>query len=41
MKDIEIPYNPKPINPIDEYAEVKLSNIHGLGLFAKKLIQKI
>lgn len=40
MKDIEIPYNPKPTNPIEEYTEVKLSDIHGLGLFAKKLIPK-
>ena len=40
MKDIEIPYNPNPINPIDEYTEVKQSEIHGLGLFAKKIIPK-
>ncbi|NVM36825.1 MAG: SET domain-containing protein [Candidatus Lokiarchaeota archaeon] len=40
MKDTQIPYNPNPINPIDEYAEVKLSDIHGLGLFAKKKIPK-
>ncbi|MFX0039370.1 MAG: SET domain-containing protein [Promethearchaeota archaeon] len=40
MNDIEIPYNPKPINPIDEYTELKPSEIHGLGLFAKKFIPK-
>jgi len=40
MKDAQIPYNPNPTNPIDEYAEIKLSDIHGLGLFAKKLIPK-
>ncbi len=40
MRDIEIQYNPKLINPIDEYAEVKPSDIHGLGLFAKKFIPK-
>ena len=38
MNDIEIPYNPGSINPIEEYAEVKPSDIHGLGLFAKKFI---
>ncbi len=40
MKDTEIPYNPTPINPINEYSEVKQSVIHGLGLFAKKKIPK-
>ena len=40
MIDKEIPYNKKPINPIDKYAEVKPSIIHGLGLFAKELITK-
>jgi len=35
-----IPYNPKPNNPIEKYAVVKKSQIHGLGLFAKKLIPK-
>ncbi|MFX1419360.1 MAG: SET domain-containing protein [Promethearchaeota archaeon] len=40
MNEIEILFNPKPINPIDEYAEVKPSEIHGLGLFAKKFIPK-
>lgn len=36
----KIPYNNTPINPIKEYAEVKSSQIHGLGLFATKLIPK-
>lgn len=40
MKDTEIPYNFTEINPIDEYTEVRHSKIHGLGLFAKKLIPK-
>jgi SET domain-containing protein len=40
MNDNEIPYNPKLINPIDDNTEVKLSDIHGLGLFAKKCIPK-
>lgn len=40
MKDRKIPYNPNPTNPIDEYGEVKLSDIHSLGLFAKKFIPK-
>lgn len=40
MNDTEIPYNPKSINPIEEYVEVKPSDIHGLGLFAKKFIPK-
>lgn len=40
MKNIEIPYNFTAINPIDEYAKVRQSKIHGLGLFAKKLIPK-
>ena len=40
MNDTEIPYNPKIVNPIKEYAEVKTSDIHGLGLFAKKFIPK-
>jgi len=40
MNNTKIPYNPLSINPIDEYVEVKSSNIHGLGLFAKKLIPK-
>ena len=40
MKDFKILYNSRPVNPIEEYAEVKQSNIHGLGLFAKKLIPK-
>jgi SET domain-containing protein len=40
MKKKEIPYNNTPINPIDEYTEVKASKIHGFGLFAKKGIPK-
>ncbi|MFX0024126.1 MAG: SET domain-containing protein [Candidatus Hermodarchaeota archaeon] len=40
MTDIEIPYNKNPINPIDDHTEVKISGIHGLGLFAKKHITK-
>ncbi|MFX1310587.1 MAG: SET domain-containing protein [Promethearchaeota archaeon] len=40
MNNNEIPYNLKKINPIEVYTEVKLSSIHGLGLFAKKLIPK-
>ncbi len=36
----KIPYNLTPINPIEEYTEVKPSKIHGLGLFAKKFILK-
>jgi SET domain-containing protein len=40
MKNAEIPYNLNLINPIDEYAEVKASDIHGLGLFTKKFITK-
>ncbi|MFX0000892.1 MAG: SET domain-containing protein [Candidatus Hodarchaeota archaeon] len=40
MKNYEIPFNGKKNNPIKEYAQVKPSKIHGLGLFAKKLIPK-
>jgi SET domain-containing protein len=40
MKQIDIPYNLSLKNPIEEYAEVRSSAIHGLGLFAKKLIPK-
>lgn len=40
MTNIEIPYNKNTINPIDDYTEVKVSDIHGLGLFAKKYIAK-
>jgi SET domain-containing protein len=40
MPYTEIPYNHSSINPIEEYAEVQPSNIHGLGLFAKKRIPK-
>ncbi len=36
----EIPYNFTKKNPIDKFTEVKPSNIHGLGLFAKRLIPK-
>ncbi|MHA2008310.1 MAG: SET domain-containing protein [Promethearchaeota archaeon] len=36
----DIPYNRLATNPIIEYAEVRSSKIHGLGLFAKKLIPK-
>lgn len=35
-----IPFNLTSKNPIQEYAEVRKSKIHGLGLFAKKLIPK-
>lgn len=40
MNIIEIPFNYKSVNPIEEYAEVKSSDIHGFGLFAKKFIPK-
>jgi len=40
MKSKNNSYNRKAINPITEYAYVKRSGIHGLGLFAKKLIPK-
>ena len=40
MTDKSIPYNLTPTNPIEEFTEVKQSEIHGLGLFAKKLIPK-
>ncbi len=40
MTDIVIRYNRSSINPIEEYAVVRPSKIHGLGLFAKKLIPK-
>jgi len=40
MTDINIPFNPTSFNPIEEFTEVKPSKIHGLGLFAKKLIPK-
>jgi SET domain-containing protein len=40
MVNNKIPYNLSSINPIDEYTEVHRSKIHGLGLFAKKLIPK-
>lgn len=36
-----IPYNLSSKNPIQEYAEVRKSKIHGLGLFAKKFISKV
>jgi len=35
-----IPYNLGTVNPIEEYTEVGSSKIHGLGLFAKKIIPK-
>ena len=40
MKDYKIPYNLTAKNPIEDYCEVKKSKVHGLGLFAKKLIPK-
>lgn len=35
-----MPYNLTSTNPAEEFTEVRLSKIHGLGLFAKKLIPK-
>jgi len=35
-----IPYNYTPFNPVEKYTEVRKSEIHGFGLFAKKLIPK-
>ena len=40
MKQMDIPYNLSLKNPIEDYAELRMSKIHGLGLFAKKLIPK-
>lgn len=40
MTSKDIPYNFSSNNPIEHYAEVRKSHIHGLGLFAKKLIPK-
>jgi SET domain-containing protein len=40
MTIFKIPYNLKSENPIDKYAEVQSSKIHGLGLFAKSFIPK-
>ena len=40
MKFDNMKYNQSSTNPISEYAEVRKSKIHGLGLFAKKLIPK-
>ncbi len=40
MVEYHIPYNFHKDNPIQKYAEVKPSQIHGLGLFAKILIPK-
>lgn len=40
MTDAKLSYNPSSINPIEKYTEVRPSKIHGIGLFAKKLIQK-
>ena len=37
---LDIPYNTSDVNPISEFAEVKESAIHGLGLFAKKKIPR-
>ena len=40
MNNLKIPYNHSPINPINKYTQVKKSQIHGLGLFAKIFIPK-
>ncbi len=40
MINADIPYNYKSSNPIEEYAEVRKSKIHGFGLFAKQKIPK-
>ena len=40
MTDKIVSYNSTSINPIEEFAVVGQSKIHGLGLFAKKLIPK-
>ena len=40
MSDYKIPYNYTSINPISKFTEVKPSEIHGLGLFAKTRIPK-
>lgn len=40
MVENNIPYNLTLKNPIEQYAEVRESSIHGLGLFAKRLIPK-
>ena len=40
MKLNDIPFNESSHNPITKYTEVKPSDIHGLGLFAKIKIPK-
>ena len=40
MTDAKLPFNPTSINPIEELTEVRLSEIHGFGLFAKIFIPK-
>lgn len=40
MPYVQIPYNQRKENPIDHYTKVGSSTIHGLGLFAKKLIPR-
>ena len=40
MTERKIVFNSNTTNPIEEYTEVKPSKIHGLGVFAKKLIPK-
>ena len=40
MPYTEIPYNHSSTNPIERYTEVRPSNIHGLGLYARKTILK-
>ena len=40
MAEYHIPYNFHKENPIKKYAEVKPSQIHGLGLYAKVVIPK-
>jgi SET domain-containing protein len=40
MINTDLIYNITTVNPIDEYTEVRPSKIHGMGVFAKKLIAK-
>jgi SET domain-containing protein len=40
MHSFKIPYNPNNVNPIEKYGEVRISKIHGLGLFAREFIPK-
>ena len=40
MINTDLIYNFTTINPIEEYTEVRPSKIHGMGLYAKKLIPK-